>query len=87
MRTDKSLLHVLAIAIAMLVFSLSPVSAQASAAETEPATTPQSRPVRTDSPRDTLRTFLRLRDSLETALLDYRAERSVHKGRSSSPSC
>ena len=33
--------------------------------------------MRTDSPRDTLRTFLRLRDSLETALLDYRAERSV----------
>ena len=77
MRTDKSLLHVLAIAIAMLVFSLSPVSAQASAAETEPATSPQIRPVRTDSPRDTLRTFLRLRDSLETALLDYRAERST----------
>jgi len=76
-RTDKSLLRVLAIAAAMLVFSLSPVSGQASAAETEPATSPQSRPVRTDSPRDTLRTFLRLRDSLEMALLDYRAERST----------
>jgi MscS family membrane protein len=37
----------------------------------------EMRPVRTDSPRDTLRTFLRLRDSLEAALLDYRAERST----------
>ncbi len=77
MRTDKSLLPVLAIAAAMLAFSLSPVSGQASAVESEPAATPQARPVRTDSPRDTLRTFLRLRDSLETALLDYRSERSA----------
>jgi MscS family membrane protein len=68
---------VLAIAAAMLVFSLSPVAGQASAAESEPAVPAQIRPVRTDSPRDTLRTFLRLRDSLETALLDYRAERST----------
>jgi MscS family membrane protein len=70
---------VLAIAAAMLVFSLSPVSGQASAAESESAATPQTRPVRTDSPRDTLRTFLRLRDSLETALLDYRTERSAEQ--------
>ena len=67
----------LAIAAAMLVFSLPPLSGQASAAESEPAVLAEIRPVRTDSPRDTLRTFLRLRDSLETALLDYRAERST----------
>ena len=35
--------------------------------------------MRTDSPRDALRTFLRLRDSLETALLEYRAERSADR--------
>ena len=79
MRPDKSLLPVLAIAAAMLVFSLSPVAGQASAAESEPAVPAEIRPVRTDSPRDTLRTFLRLRDSLETALLDYRAERSAEQ--------
>ena len=40
---------------------------------------PTIRPVRTDSPRDTLATFLRLRDGFEKALIDYRAERSVRK--------
>jgi MscS family membrane protein len=38
---------------------------------------PRIRPVRTDSPRDTLTTFLRLRDDFEQALIDYRANRSV----------
>ena len=80
MRPDKSLLPVLAmIAAAMLIFSLSPVAGQASAAETASADPAQIRPVRTDSPRETLRTFLQLRDSLETALLDYRAERSAEQ--------
>ena len=83
MRPTRSLFYVLAITTAALIFTLSPVMAQEATtgqtgdAQTAPATTPQSRPVRTDSPRDTLRTFLRLRDSLETALLDYRAERSA----------
>jgi len=83
LRTNRSLLRVLAIAISVLVFVLSPVTAQEAAtnqssdAKIAPTTPPQSRPVRTDSPRDTLRTFLRLRDNLETALLDYRAERST----------
>lgn len=40
---------------------------------------PRIRPVRTDSPRDTLATFLRLRDGFEKALIGYRAERSVRK--------
>jgi MscS family membrane protein len=80
-----SLFHVLAIVTAVLVFALSPVKAQeeatgqASDARTSPTIPAGTRPVRTDSPRDTLRTFLRLRDSLETALLDYRAERSVDR--------
>jgi len=83
LRPAISLSRVLAITTAVLVFALSPVIAQEAAtgqagyAETAPIAGPESRPVRTDSPRDTLRTFLRLRDSLETALLDYRAERSV----------
>ena len=34
------------------------------------------RPVRTDSPRQTLRTFLRLRDDLELTLQDYRDEKT-----------
>ena len=38
---------------------------------------PMVRPVRTDSPRDTLKTFLRLRDDFEESLTDYRANRSV----------
>ena len=37
---------------------------------------PPIRPVRTDSPRDTLTTFLRLRNELEAAVLDYNASRS-----------
>ncbi len=84
MQPTRSLFHVLAIATAVLVFGLSPVMAQEAAtsqsgdAETAPTTTVQlSRPVRTDSPRDTLRTFLRLRDSLEAALLEYRAQRTA----------
>ena len=78
-------MRVLAIATAVLVCVLSPVKAQEEAtgqtseAKTSPTIPARTRPVRTDSPRDTLRTFLRLRDSLETALLDYRSERSVDK--------
>ncbi len=37
--------------------------------------------MRTDSPRDTLETFLRLRDNVETMLLAYDAERSVDGAR------
>ena len=39
------------------------------------------RPVRTDSPRQTFRTFLRLRDDLELTLQDYRDEKTyaLHK--------
>lgn len=82
MRITKSLLQLLAITIAMLVFASPPAIAEEAAAiptgGAETATTgPKIRPVRTDSPRDTLRTFLRLRDGLETALLDYRAKRSA----------
>jgi MscS family membrane protein len=78
-------LRVLAIVTAVLVCALSPVIAQQEAtvqtgdAKTSPTIPAGTRPVRTDSPRDTLTTFLRLRDSLETALLDYRAERSVDR--------
>jgi len=77
------LFRILAVATAAFVFALSPVLAQqATTGQTSDTGTsstppPEIRPVRTDSPRDTLRTFLRLRDSLETALLDYRAERST----------
>jgi MscS family membrane protein len=71
--------------MAVLVCALSPAIAQeattgrAGEAVTAPTATPEIRPVRTDSPRETLRTFLRLRDNLETALLDYRAERSAEQ--------
>ena len=37
------------------------------------------RPIRTESPRDTLATFIRLRDEAERAFLDYRARRD-HEG-------
>jgi len=86
LQPTRSLFHVLAIATAVLVFGLSPVMAQETAtsqsesgdAETAPTTTVQlNRPVRTDSPRDTLGTFLRLRNSLEAALLEYRAQRTA----------
>ena len=83
LRPAISLFHVLAIVTAVLVFGQSPVQAQEEAtgqtsdAKPSPTSPAGTRPVRTDSPRDTLRTFLRLRDSLETALLDYRAERSA----------
>ncbi|MFA9419221.1 MAG: mechanosensitive ion channel family protein [Gammaproteobacteria bacterium] len=83
LRPAISLLRVLAIATTVLVFALLPIITQEAAAsqtgdvETSATTPAEIRPVRTDSPRDTLRTFLRLRDSLETALLDYRAERST----------
>jgi hypothetical protein len=82
LRPAISLLRLLAIVTAVLVFALSPVKAQEEAtgqtseAKTSPTIPARTRPVRTDSPRDTLTTFLRLRDSLETALLNYRAERS-----------
>ena len=84
MRISTSHLQVQAFAAAMLVFASPPAIAQeaapTSAGDTETATTaPKIRPVRTDSPRDTLGTFLRLRDSLETALLDYRAARSADR--------
>jgi MscS family membrane protein len=67
----------------MLVFASPPATAedapvfQVHDAEVATKVAPKIRPVRTDSPRDTLSTFLRLRDSLETALLEYSAERSV----------
>jgi len=78
-----SRLQLLAITTAMLVFA-SPLAiaqdvpaVQADEAKATTKVAPKIRPVRTDSPRDTLSTFLRLRDSLETALLEYRAEKSV----------
>jgi len=83
LRPTRSLFRVLPIVIALLVFALSPLkaqevaSAQVSDANTSPIIPAGTRPIRTDSPRDTLTTFLRLRDSLETALLDYRDERST----------
>jgi MscS family membrane protein len=81
LRPTRSLFHVLAITTAALIFAMPSVTeattGQTGNVETVPTAVPGSRPVRTDSPRDTLRTFLHLRDSLETALLEYRAERSV----------
>ena len=79
---NRSLLQLLALATVMLLFTFPPAMAQEPAAvlagEAETTETgPKTRPVRTDSPRDTLSTFLRLRDELETALLDYRAKRSA----------
>jgi MscS family membrane protein len=83
-RIARSLFHLPALAFAVLTCALPPTFAQEAATtdqaddeQTAPTTLPEIRPVRTDSPRDTLRTFLRLRDSLETALIDYRAERSA----------
>ena len=38
--------------------------------------TPVIQPIRTDSPRDTLKSFLRLRDELEQTLRDYRLNKS-----------
>jgi MscS family membrane protein len=81
-----SRLKLLAITTAMLVFASPLATAQ------EPATIPigdgqtttsgpRIRPVRTDSPRDTIEAFLRLRDNFETTLLAYRAERSADGAR------
>ena len=50
---------------------------QESVAEANPIAS--QRPVRTDSPRDTLETFLRLSDEMETAVADYLA-RSTRAG-------
>ena len=70
----------------LLCVSATPISTQVQAANTESSgfvETPQEdsgdftfRPVRTDSPRQTLRTFLRLRDDFELTLLDYRNDKS-----------
>lgn len=78
----KLLLRFLIVTTVMLIFASPPATAQEAAAvlagEAETTETgPKIRPVRTDSPHDTLSTFLRLRDELETALLDYRAKRSA----------
>jgi MscS family membrane protein len=82
MSITTPLLQFLALATVMLVFAFSPATAQEPAVvlagEQDTTTTErQILPVRTDSPRHTLNTFLSLRDSAETALLDYRAERSA----------
>ena len=80
---NKSLLHTLAITISLVVLVLPSVYAQEATtvevgdAETAQTTLGAIRPVRTDSPRDTLKTFLRQRDNLEMALLAYRTERST----------
>ncbi len=82
MQFTKSLLQLLAITTAMFVVA-SPLAKAEEAATIQAgyavtaATGPQIRPVRTDSPRDTLSTFLRLRDDLETVLREYRAKRSA----------
>ena len=73
----------------LLYFFVAPLGAQVtvdSTAGTESshfAETPQEdngdssfRPVRTDSPRQTFRTFLRLKDDLELTLLDYRDDKT-----------
>ena len=82
MTVTTSLLQLVALAAVMLFFSFPLANAQEAAAVLtgEPGTTTpgsQIRTVRTDSPRDTLNTFLSLRDSLEATLLDYRTERSA----------
>jgi MscS family membrane protein len=70
----------------LLCVSATPISAQVQAVNTESSgfvETPQEdsgdftfRPVRTDSPRQTFRTFLRLKDDLELTLLDYRDDKT-----------
>jgi len=80
--------HLLIISM-LLCFLVTPLRAQVTAdgtVGTEPshfAETPQEdsgdftfRPVRTDSPRQTFRTFLRLKDDLELTLLDYRDDKT-----------
>lgn len=75
--------HFVAIAGVMLALVLSSAAGQEGGGilgdETAFAeeTGPRIRPVRTDSPRDTLATFLRLRGELEPTLLDYRGNRTV----------
>jgi len=85
-RLTSSRLHLFAVFAAALVLA-SPLltaeghaAAQTSAVQTTaPGVTMP--PVRTDSPRDTLDSFLRLRDSLKAVLLDYREERSTEGNR------
>ena len=70
----------------LLCVSATPISSQVQAANTESSgfvETPQEdngdftfRPVRTDSPRQTFRTFLRIKDDLELTLLDYRDDKT-----------
>lgn len=83
MRPHVHVPRILAIAAAMFFLVVSWAAAQDTATvsryDTGSAqeTAPGIRPVRTDSPRDTLTTFLRLRDELEEALLDYGSKRTV----------
>jgi len=73
----------LVLCVAFIVASLSGLAttgqarAQEGVAEVKP--TVSQRSVRTDSPRDTLETFLRLSDEMETAVADYLA-RSTRAG-------
>ena len=80
--------HLLIISM-LLCFLVTPLRAQVTADGTVGtesshfAETPQEdsgdftfRPVRTDSPRQTFRTFLRLKDDLELTLLDYRDDKT-----------
>ena len=83
--------HLLLISM-LLCFFVTPLRAQVTAVGTVDtvgaesshfAETPQEdsedltfRPVRTDSPRQTFRTFLRLKDDLELTLLDYRDDKT-----------
>lgn len=67
----------------MLLFFLPWASAQEAAtnpgdrAASAEEAGPEIRSVSTDSPRDTLRTFLRLRDDFEDSVMGYRASRSM----------
>jgi hypothetical protein len=80
--------HLLFISM-LLCFLVTPLRAQVTAdgavgsESSSFAETPQEdsgdftfRPVRTDSPRQTFRTFLRLKDDLELTLLDYRDDKT-----------
>jgi MscS family membrane protein len=66
-----ALLLIFALAAGMVTLAAFPAGAQGNAG-TRP-TESLLRPIRTDSPRATMESFLRLRDELETASLDYLA--------------
>jgi MscS family membrane protein len=67
------------LALCLLSLILGPVgqaAAQTGTGGTENAEPLVFRPIRTDSPRDTLASFLRVRDDLTTAFLQYRQHKT-----------